>query len=116
MKIGITGSRSCEDRKLVFNALAKHKPSAIIAGGAKGADSLAKQYAINNGIEYIEKLPRFKTDQSTPYHPRWYMERNKEIVASCDLLLAFWDGKSKGTANTIKTGRKQNKEIIIIDL
>jgi predicted Rossmann fold nucleotide-binding protein DprA/Smf involved in DNA uptake len=114
MRIGITGSRGCKDKALVNTHLARYSPSAIIAGGANGADRLAKQYAIENSIEYIEKIPRFKADPDTPYHPRWYLERNKEIVAACDLLIAFWDGKSRGTKNTINMAKKQGKKHIIV--
>jgi predicted Rossmann fold nucleotide-binding protein DprA/Smf involved in DNA uptake len=114
MRIGITGSRGCKDKDLVYSTLAQYNPTAIVAGGAAGADALAKQYAIDSGIEYVEILPRFKTDPDTPYHPRWYLERNKEIVAACDLLIAFWDGKSKGTKNTINTAKKQGKKHIIV--
>jgi len=28
--------------------------------------------------------------------------RNSEIVASAELVVAFWDGKSRGTADTIE--------------
>ncbi len=39
--------------------------------------------------------------------------RNETIVKMSDILLAFWDGKSKGTLSTIKLARKLWKEIII---
>jgi predicted Rossmann fold nucleotide-binding protein DprA/Smf involved in DNA uptake len=116
MEIGITGSRDCHDKELVYSTLAQYNPTAIVAGGAAGADALAKQYAIDSGIGYVEILPRFKTDPDTPYHPRWYLERNKEIVAACDLLLAFWDGKSKGTKNTIGAAQRQGKPCVIVNI
>jgi len=113
MIIGITGSRGFTDFAAMTAQLDKLAPTTIIAGGAAGADTLARNYAIKNGIEYLEFLPKFKTDNATPYHPRWYLERNKDIVNHADILAAFWDGKSKGTAYTIKYARKKGKQVII---
>ena len=35
--------------------------------------------------------------------------RNKLIVDSADFVLAFWDGKSKGTKSVIEYCKKQGK-------
>lgn len=39
--------------------------------------------------------------------------RNKEIVSEADLVIVFWDGKSKGTKNTIELCKKMGKEYTI---
>lgn len=40
--------------------------------------------------------------------------RNKQIVDACDMVLAFWDGKSKGTEHTIKLARLAKKPTFIV--
>ena len=41
--------------------------------------------------------------------------RNKYMVDNSDLLLAVWNGKKGGTANTVKYARKKEKEVVIIN-
>jgi hypothetical protein len=40
--------------------------------------------------------------------------RNKEIIDACDVVIAFWDGKSKGTANSIKLAKCKCSPLHII--
>ena len=48
-----------------------------------------------------------------------YLERNQDIVDSCDILIAFpateTEDLRSGTWATIRYARKQNKKIIIIN-
>lgn len=41
------------------------------------------------------------------------IERNEDIVWSCDVLVAFWDEESKGTAFTIQIAQKSGKNIYV---
>lgn len=54
MKILVTGGRDFKDKDLLYKALdsvkAKKGISLLIQGGAKGADSLAKQWCIERGV------------------------------------------------------------------
>lgn len=114
MKVAVAGSRSFNDSNKIFNILSAIPASEICSGGAIGADLLAKKYAINNGIKYVDFLPLFKTDNTIKYHPKWYFERNKKLVEHCDTLIAFWDGKSKGTKFTIDFAKKMGKDVVVI--
>jgi len=40
--------------------------------------------------------------------------RNQQIVDACDMVLAFWDGKSKGTQHTISLAKAQKKPTFIV--
>jgi len=40
--------------------------------------------------------------------------RNQQIIDACTFVLAFWDGKSKGTKDTIDKARKAKKPTFII--
>lgn len=42
-------------------------------------------------------------------------QRNKLIVEQCDVSIAFWDFKSKGTKNSIDTAKKMGKNVIVIN-
>ena len=82
----------------------------IVSGGARGADSLAERYADENKLE--KKI--FKPDHSGGYHPSNYARRNKKIVNYADYVIAFWDGKSKGTKMTINFAKERDVGVKII--
>lgn len=109
MKLAIVGSRTFDDRKLLEQNVAPLKPTQIISGGAKGADALGKQYAEDNDIEYIEYPAEWKK-----YGRSAGMIRNSSIVDACDTLIAFWDGQSKGTKDSIKKAGIANKPVILV--
>lgn len=59
----IAGSRNFEDYNLLkeitdYALLNRHENIVIVSGGARGADTLAKQYAYEKQYEYLE----FKAD------------------------------------------------------
>jgi len=39
---------------------------------------------------------------------------NAIIISNSDIVLAFWDGKSKGTENTIKTAKTMGKKVQVV--
>lgn len=83
----------------------------IVSGGAIGVDALAAKYS----REELGREPLvFKPDYDK-YPPRIApLERNTTIVENSDLVLAFWDGKSRGTKNTIDKAKKQGVPVWII--
>ena len=96
MKVAIIGSRN-----LKITNIKEYLPpetTEIISGGARGVDSCAREYALKNGIKLTEYLPDYDLydGKTAP------LMRNLEIVRNSDLVIAFWDGKSRGTAHTIK--------------
>ncbi len=121
MKLAIVGSRTFNDEQLMDEMLTLHFPwssdqvsecvalQAIISGGAKGADTLAKKLADDYQLEYLEFLPDWESNGKAAG-----FIRNKEIVNACDMVLAFWDGKSKGTEHTIKLARLAKKPTFIV--
>ena len=44
------------------------------------------------------------------------MIRNKDIITECDTVLAIWDGKSKGTKNSIQLGYSLKKNVVIVNV
>ena len=99
MRVAIIGSRG-----LSVPDLQKYLPpetTEIVSGGARGVDTSARDYAKENGIKLTEFLPEYdKYGRSAP------LKRNIQIILNADILLAFWDGASTGTAHVIKNCEK----------
>ena len=81
----------------------------IVSGGAKGVDECAAKYAKNNCIKLTTFLPEYNK-----YRKFAPLKRNLQIIDYCDCILAFWDGKSKGTKYVIDTCHKTDKKISVI--
>ena len=106
-RLAIVGSRSCPpiDIANYFPFV----PDTIVSGGADGADTYAREYAIKNDIPMLEFLPDYKKHgRSAP------IIRNIQIVENCDFLLAFWDGTSRGTKFTTDYAEKHGVPYKII--
>ena len=98
-RLAIVGSRGCPPINIA--SFLPFVPDTIISGGASGADTYAKEYAVKNGIPIIEFLPDYKKyGRSAP------IIRNRQIVENCDFVLAFWDGTSRGTKFTTDYAEK----------
>jgi len=94
MKIAVIGSRG-----ITAVNLEKYLPpetKEIVSGGAMGVDTVAREYANRNGIKLTEFLPEYeKYGRGAP------LKRNITIIEYADAVLAFWDGKSRGTKYVI---------------
>ena len=81
----------------------------IVSGGAKGVDACARAYARANHLKLTEFLPEYqKYGRAAPLH------RNLQIIEYADAVLAFWDGKSKGTKYVIEQCKKKNKKVTVL--
>lgn len=80
MKVAIIGSRN-----LMVKNLGQYLPNnvtEIVSGGAKGVDTCAREYALNNNIKLTEFLPEYnKYGRSAP------LKRNVLIVDYSDIVL-----------------------------
>ena len=108
---GVVGSRTGFSKDKVFLYLFGRiqQGDVIVSGGAKGVDSYAKHFALQNNLEYMEYAPEYSL--GIPY---CYLFRNKLIVNTCSELIAFWDGRSGGTKYTIDYAHKWNKPVTLI--
>ncbi len=110
MRVAVVGSRT-----LKIDNIGDYLPKnikEIVSGGAKGVDTCAREYAIKNNLKLTEFLPDYKKyGRSAP------LKRNLQIITYADLVLAFWDGKSSGTAFVIDNCKKSGVpvEVYIID-
>ena len=109
MKIAIVGSRN-----LIVNHFEAYLPAdctEIVSGGAKGIDTCVRLWAEARGIPVTEYLPDYASfGRAAP------LVRNRLIVNNADAVVAFWDGKSRGTAYTVNYAQKQGKPVTVISL
>ena len=109
MKLAIIGSRD-----VVIENLEQYLPedvTEIVSGGAKGVDTCAKEYALERGIQLTEFFPEYKKyKRSAP------LKRNLQIIGYADEILAFWNGKSRGTKYVIEQCKKMNKKMTVIKI
>ena len=107
MRIAIIGSRSITIPNL--EDFLPEDTTEIVSGGARGVDTSAREYAIRHNIKLTEFLPEYQRyGRSAP------LRRNISIIEYSDLVLAFWDGKSKGTKFVIENCKKKHVPIRII--
>ena len=107
MKVAIVGSR----RLYVSNIgdYLSAEITEIVSGGAKGVDSSAREYALKNNIRLTEFLPEYNK-----YGKAASLKRDMQIINYADKVIAFWDGKSKGTKYVIENCKKTNTPVDII--
>jgi predicted Rossmann fold nucleotide-binding protein DprA/Smf involved in DNA uptake len=112
-RVAIVGSRYQDHPNPVLfrvqrkvSAFVNNLPSdaVVISGGAVGVDSWAENFARQRGLEVVVHRADWKT-----YGRKAGMLRNATIVEDADEVYAFWDGTSKGTANTIERARIAGK-------
>jgi len=133
IKIGIVGSRGYTDKKkvkdLIFNIKEKYGDEVeIVSGGQpKGADGLAKKFALEFDMKYVEfppshyshnmhcKLPA--TEYNKPYYVSNFFKRNKQIAEYSNIIVAFIpEGvESRGTMDTVGHAEKLKKLVKIIN-
>lgn len=110
MKYAIVGSRTFNNFLLLDETMKKFTDvTEIVSGGAKGADSLGEQWAKAHNIPI------------TIYYPEWDkygksagIKRNYLIVRDADFIVVFWDGKSRGTKNSIDLTKRFTKPYLIV--
>ena len=108
MKLLIAGSRTITEE--YFNDCIKQIPikdiDLIITGGASGVDTFGYKWAKRNNIKTQVVYPDWKQ-----YGKAAGPIRNKQMVDMLnvgDMVFIIWDGKSKGTKNTINLTKKFN--------
>lgn len=86
----------------IAKMLQKYEHVEIVSGKAKGADTIGEWFAGMNTNQI--KVKGFPADWDK-YGRGAGPIRNREMAKYADALIAFWDGKSKGTENMIETAR-----------
>ena len=116
MRVAIVGSRTFRDKDLLWKTMdgltydgKPVTPALIVSGGASGADTLGEAWAKAHAIP----IKIFKPDW-LKYGRAAGPIRNRDIVQEADLVVAFWDGVSKGTLSTRNEARKAGKPFMCV--
>jgi len=103
MKMAIIGSRTLN---IDISDYLPCGATELVSGGAKGIDTMAEAYADSMNIPKIIIKPDYhKYGRAAP------IKRNETIVAFSDIIIAIWDGKSRGTKYVIEYAKKLGKPI-----
>lgn len=115
MNIVICGSRKFNDFKRfkfeMDDILQDKEEVILVSGGAKGADSMAENYADRYGYEFYE-IPA----DWNQHGKKAGMLRNIQMLEIAHMVVAFWDGRSKGTKHMVDQCKKRNIQIQVIDV
>jgi len=113
MKIIIAGSRNFNDYNLLKsscdNLLTQFTNIEIVSGTARGADKLGERYAREKGYSIKQFPANWNLGKSAGYI------RNDEMAQYADMLIAFWDGTSKGTKHMIDLANKRGIKVEIVN-
>lgn len=105
------GSRTWTDQDRIAKAFDDYpRITSLIHGGARGADELAGAVAADRGIQVTIML----ADWDTHGRRAGYLRNIAMLDRNPDLVLAFWDGHSKGTWHTVREARKRGIVSVVI--
>ncbi len=114
MKLIVAGSREFNNydllKKSIQENFQRYEVEEIVSGTARGADTLGEQFA----IEYSIPIKKFPANWDLYGKSAGY-RRNVEMADYADALIAFWDGKSKGTGHMINIAKDKNLRVIVVN-
>ena len=124
LRIIIAGSRDFNDyellKKSAIEIITKKTIlpdlTRIVSGGARGADTLGERFANEMGLE----ISRFIPDWDGLGKRAGYV-RNAEMAKFAvednndGILIAFWDGKSRGTKHMIDLAKRYGLEVHVVN-
>lgn len=113
MKIIIAGCRDFNNYELLKSKLDFYfqniEIKEIVSGACSGADKLGERYAHEHNIP-VKQFPANWNVYGKQAGPL----RNEQMSQYADALVAFWDGKSRGTSDMINRAKAHNLKIRIV--
>ncbi len=122
--IGMVGSRKFKELWLVENEvlsimeiwgkLYELKDIVIVSGGAKGPDSKAVEVAEQRGLgTLVYPVDTLGITSIFEFSQRAYA-RNTKIAEASEYVVAFWDGRSRGTIDTMRKAKRLAKRVVVV--
>lgn len=121
MRVLVCGSRNAPPAKMAmlnqwldvlhYTAPGAQDIGVIISGTCAGPDKWGERWA-----EYADgnvRIERYPADWKKHGKAAGFM-RNSTMVDACDIVVAVWDGTSKGTQDTIRKARLAKKPTVIL--
>lgn len=111
--MAIVGSRHYSEPDRVSDYVnALPRGASIITGSASGVDAAATKAARAKDIP-VKVMPASFDEMADASKAA---ARNQRLIDACDVLVAFWDGASKGTRNTVERALDSGKEVHVFVL
>ena len=113
MRVIVAGGREFDDEQRLHNVLSlltnEYGFSQVVCGMARGVDMFGKHWADLNNLPVVEFPANWnRYGKSAGY------KRNLEMAENADMLIAVWDGKSKGTGHMIDIAKTKGLKVIIL--
>lgn len=116
-RVIVAGSRDFVDQARLdahLDALLERMSApVIVSGGARGADTMGERYAMSRGWQRQVPFLRFPARWER-FGNRAGMVRNQEMSRASTHLVAFWDGRSRGTAAMIDMARADGLAVRVV--
>lgn len=117
MRVIIAGSRTFTDYHSLSQAMdhlmsLQEDPITVICGGARGADTLGKHWALARG-HAVEEYP---ADWDGLGRRAGHVRNAQMADAYPDALVLFWDMVSPGSAGMKKLAEERGIETVIFDI
>lgn len=87
----------------------KNREFCVLCGMADGADALGARYGMRSCVAVYP----FPADWEKHGKKAGYL-RNREMARNADALIAFWDGKSKGTKMMIEIAKEEGLRVRVV--
>lgn len=126
MRVAIVGSRTFNNQDFLDWAIQDSELdiTEVVCGEAPGADTVGRLWAEENGIPVVSFPAEWDnleapgavirtTRYGKPYNARAGHDRNTRMAEYCDVVLAFWDGKSPGTKHMLSQAKKMRKPVCL---
>lgn len=129
LRIIVAGGRDFKNYDLLSDTLMKYlediddtrivnnpKQVKFVSGTARGADSLGEQFAYTWGYDVV----RFPADwdtygKSAGYRRNAKMAKFASEENNVGVLIAFWDGKSRGTKHMIDLAKRYGLKVYVVN-
>lgn len=126
IRIIVAGGRDFKDNDLLSDTIKGYledigitnssKQIKFVSGTAIGADVLGEQFAHTYGYDVI----RFPADwnkfgKSAGYRRNAEMAKFASVDGNKGILIAFWDGKSKGTKHMIDLAKRYGLNVHVVN-
>lgn len=89
-------------------SLLPDRPTEVISGGARGVDQAGERYAEHYALPVTIIRPDWSTGRDAGFR------RNSELVELADQAIVFWDGESRGTADTLAKIKAKSIPLVLI--
>lgn len=124
LRVIIAGSRDFNDyellKKSAIEIITKKTMlpdlTRIVSGGARGADTLGERFANEMGLEITRFIPNWDgLGKRAGYVRNAEMAKFAVEDDNDGMLIAFWDGQSRGTKHMIDLAKRYGLEVHVVN-